>query len=57
MNMCTRAVPRYGAYVEEDLAVKAVPCVLGSQFLALPQGTELIIKSLMLLLLWPLLLQ
>lgn len=57
MNMCTRAVPRYGAYVEEDLAVKAVPWVLGSQFLALPQGTELIIKSLMLLLLWPLLLQ
>lgn len=27
MNMCMRAVPCYGAYVEEDLAVKAVPWV------------------------------
>lgn len=32
MNMCTRAVPCYGAYVEEDLAVKAIPWVLGASF-------------------------
>lgn len=30
MNMCTRVGPRHGAYVEEDLAVKAVPWVLGA---------------------------
>jgi len=30
MNMCTRAVPHYSAEIEEDLAVKAVPCVSGA---------------------------
>lgn len=48
MNMCTKPVPRYGAYVGEDLA--AEQCVdLQSQLLALSQASESIIKSFTLL--------